>query len=163
MVILGIHDGHNASAALIKDGKLVCALAEERFSREKNRFGYPAKAIEAILSYAGLQKNDIDRVALSSKNIKPAYFYVSRNSQLSIKDYLKEQKEYWYPKLYENKTPKYLDIFKDKIDKENFPYDESMISDENDWEGMWKARKKFIAADLELDQSQLKYHDHHKA
>ena len=162
MVILGIHDGHNASAALIKDGKLICALAEERFSRVKNHFGYPAKAIEAILSYAGLQKNDIDRVALSSKNIKPAYFYVSRNSQLSIKDYLKEQKEYWYPKLYENKTPKYLDIFKDKIDKENFPYDESMISDENDWEGMWKARKKFIAADLELDQSQLKYHDHHK-
>ena len=35
MIILGIHDGHNASASLIVDGKLVCALGEERLSRDK--------------------------------------------------------------------------------------------------------------------------------
>ena len=35
MLILGIHDGHNASAALVKDGKLTCAIAEERISRQK--------------------------------------------------------------------------------------------------------------------------------
>ena len=34
MVILGIHDGHNASAALIINGKLICALGEERLSRD---------------------------------------------------------------------------------------------------------------------------------
>ena len=141
MIILGIHDGHNASAALVKDGKLICALAEERFSRIKNHFGYPGKAIAAILDYAGLNKGDIDSVAMSSKNIKPAYFYVSRNSQLAVKDYLKEQKEYWYPKLYENKSPSYLEIFKDKVDEKNFPYDKTLIKDENDWEGMWEARK----------------------
>lgn len=162
MIILGIHDGHNASAALLKDGKLICALAEERFSRVKNHFGYPANAINAILKFAGINRKDIDVVALSSKNIKPAYFYVSRNSQLSIKDYLREQKEYWYPKLYENKNPSYLEIFRDKVDKENFPYDTSFIKDENDWEGMWIARKKYIANDLGLQEHQLHYHDHHK-
>ena len=35
MIILGIHDGHNASAALLKDGKLICSIAEERLSRQK--------------------------------------------------------------------------------------------------------------------------------
>lgn len=162
MIILGIHDGHNASAALVKDGKLICALAEERFSRVKNHFGYPQKAIEEILKFSGIQKKNIDSVALSSKKIKPAYFYVSRNSQLSIKDYLKEQKEYWYPKLYENKNPSYLEIFKGKIDKKNFPYDKTLIRDENDWGGMWEARTKFIAEDLKIDSKKINYYDHHK-
>lgn len=162
MIILGIHDGHNASVALIKDGKLICALPEERFSRVKNHFGYPAKAIAAILHYAGLNKGDIDSVAMSSKNIKPAYFYVSRNSQLAVKDYLREQKEYWYPKLYENKNPSYLEIFKDKVDEENFPYDKTLIKDENDWEGMWEARKKFIGDALGIDSQKIHYYDHHK-
>ena len=35
MVILGIHDGHNASASLLKNGKLICSIAEERLSRQK--------------------------------------------------------------------------------------------------------------------------------
>ena len=162
MIILGIHDGHNASAALIKDGKLICALAEERFSRIKNHFGYPSNAIKEILNFAGLKKDNIERVAMSSKNIKPAYFFVSRNSQLTVKEYLKEQKEYWYPKLYENESPSYLEIFRDKIDQKNFPYDKTLIKDENDWEGMWEARKKFVAEDLGIDPQKIHYYDHHK-
>lgn len=162
MIILGIHDGHNASAALIKDGKLICALAEERFSRIKNHFGYPSNAIKEILNFAGLKKDDIERVAMSSKNIKPAYFFVSRNSQLTVKEYLKEQKEYWYPKLYENESPSYLEIFRDKIDQKNFPYEKTLIKDENDWEGMWEARKKFVAKDLGIDPQKIHYYDHHK-
>ena len=42
MIILGIHDGHNASAALIMDGKLICSIAEERLSRQ-NHYGYQKK------------------------------------------------------------------------------------------------------------------------
>ena len=49
MVILGIHDGHNASASLIVDGELVCALGEERLSRDKHQYGFPKKSIH--LSY----------------------------------------------------------------------------------------------------------------
>ena len=162
MIILGIHDGHNSSAALVIDGKLICSLAEERFSRIKNHFGYPKKAINAVLNYAGIKPKQIDKIALSSKNIKPAYYYVSRNSKLSVKDYLREQNEYWYPKLYENKNPNYLDVFKDKIDLDNFPYDNSLIKDENDWQGMWKARKKYISQNLGIEEDKLNYHDHHK-
>ena len=35
MIVLGIHDGHNASAALIINGELKCSIAEERLSRQK--------------------------------------------------------------------------------------------------------------------------------
>ena len=130
MIILGIHDGHNASASLIVDGKLVCALAEERLSRSKHHYGYPDRAIQSVLETAGITTKNIDRISMSTKTLPPAYFYTRRNSTFSIKDYWKEQIEYWYPKLYEGKNPKYMEIFADRIDLNHFPYDKSFIKDE---------------------------------
>ena len=92
MIILGIHDGHNASAALLKDGKLICSIAEERLSRQKNHYGFPFKAIDSVLNYGKSKFGDIDFIAMSSKHLIPAYFYTQRNSKLTIQDYWKEQK-----------------------------------------------------------------------
>ena len=49
MYILGIHDGHNASVALMKNGRIIDAIQEERFNRIKNFGGYPKKSIQYIL------------------------------------------------------------------------------------------------------------------
>lgn len=163
MIILGIHDGHNASACLIMNGKLVCALGEERLSRDKHQYGFPAKAIDAVLDSAQISIDDVDRIAMSTATLPPAYFYTSRNSTLTIADYWKEQKEYWYPKLYENKNPKYLDIFSDKVDKDNFPYDESFIQHERDHEGMWQARLNHLCKTLNVSEDIVAVHDHHRS
>jgi carbamoyltransferase len=162
MIILGIHDGHNASASLIINGELKCSIAEERLSRQKNHYGYPELAIECILKQSGIESQDIDKVAMSSKHLPPSYFYTARNSKLSIKDYWKEQTDYWYPKLYENKNPSYLDVLSHKVDKKNFPYDESLIKHENDNEGLWLARVKYVSKKLKIDPSNISHHDHHK-
>ena len=162
MIVLGINDGHNSSASLIVDGILKCSIAEERISREKNHFGFPENAIKCVLKYSGVTIKDVNKIAMSSKHFLPAYYYVSRNSQLSIKDYWKEQTDYWYPKLIENKSPKYLDVLSHKVNKENFPYDESLIKDENDKEGMWNARVKHLSEKLNVDSSIISHHDHHK-
>ena len=61
MIVLGIHDGHNASASLVVDGKLVCALGEERLSRDKHQYGYPARAIDTVLDSSGINISDVDR------------------------------------------------------------------------------------------------------
>ena len=45
MIVLGIHDGHNCGSALFKDGNLICALSEERVTRNKNEYGFPIHAI----------------------------------------------------------------------------------------------------------------------
>ena len=92
MIILGIHDGHNASAALIVDGKLVCAIGEERLSRDKHQYGYPEKAIETVLKFGNISPSDIDRVAMATPTLPPAYFYTQRNSTFSINDYWKRQR-----------------------------------------------------------------------
>ena len=162
MIVLGVHDGHNASACLLIDGKLICALGEERLSKEKHHYGYPTLAISAVLDYAGISSNEIDRIAMSTKTLPPAYFYTRRNSTFSIEDYWKEQKEYWYPKLYEGKNPSYTELFKNRIDKDKFPYDESFIKNENDHEGMWIARVDHISKALEVSKDIISAYDHHK-
>ena len=90
MVILGIHDGHNASASLLKNGKLICSIAEERLSRQKNHYGFPFKSIDCVLSSANLKIKDIDFVAMSSKHLPPSYFYTQRNSK-SLMEHIQRQ------------------------------------------------------------------------
>ena len=65
MNILGINAYHaNASAALVCDGRLVCAVEEERFNRVKYAPGFPAHAIRHCLNEAGLTIQEIDHVAV---------------------------------------------------------------------------------------------------
>lgn len=65
MRILGIHDGHSASAALIEDGLVLAAVQEERLSRHKNQGGFPEFAIKDVLDITGSTPKDIDIVAFS--------------------------------------------------------------------------------------------------
>jgi len=64
-LVLGIHDGHNAAAALLKNGKIITAIQEERISRVKNQWGIPYNAIQEILKITGIKLSDIDFVALN--------------------------------------------------------------------------------------------------
>jgi len=68
MYILGLsfyyHDG---SAALIKDGVVVAAGEEERFSRRKHDPGYPEKAIAFCLAHEGITIDDVDYVVFYEK------------------------------------------------------------------------------------------------
>ncbi|MBF0628691.1 MAG: hypothetical protein HQL91_10805 [Magnetococcales bacterium] len=61
--ILGIWDGHDAGAALMIDGQLVCAANEERFTRRKLEVGFPHHAIRACLTQARLSPEEIHCVA----------------------------------------------------------------------------------------------------
>lgn len=66
MRILGINAYHgDASAALVEDGQLVAAAAEERFNRQKHCAGFPFEAIRYCLSVAHLVIADIDAIAVS--------------------------------------------------------------------------------------------------
>lgn len=161
MNILGINDGHQSSAALMVDGKIVAALAEERFTRRKNEHGYPRHAIEACLNVAGLVRGDIDHVAIASRELPPSYFKIRRDSDFSIADFWREQTDYWYPVFYEDKKLSYSDVFKDKYCSENFVYDDSLIKDDFDMEGMRNARNKYVCDEIGIAPDQVSFRDHH--
>ena len=68
MQILGISCFyHDAAAALVRDGLLVAAAEEERFSRKKHDFGFPRLAIQFCLEQAGLTMHDVDYVIFYEK------------------------------------------------------------------------------------------------
>ncbi len=62
MYILGLTTLGDSAAALIKDGRLIAAAEEERFSRKKHHSGFPYKAIEFCLDHAGIKLSDVEHV-----------------------------------------------------------------------------------------------------
>ena len=62
MYILGLTTLGDSAATLIKDGEIVAAIEEERFSRKKHHSGFPYKAIEFCLDYAGITLKDVKHV-----------------------------------------------------------------------------------------------------
>jgi carbamoyltransferase len=58
---------HDSAAALVVDGKIIAAAQEERFTRKKHDPGYPACAIDYVLSEAGLELGQIDHVSFYDK------------------------------------------------------------------------------------------------
>ncbi|MGA9965527.1 MAG: carbamoyltransferase C-terminal domain-containing protein [Terriglobales bacterium] len=65
MLILGLNTFHgDASAALVQDGEVVFAVAEERLNRTKHYAGFPCLAIKACLDFVGAKITDIDHVAV---------------------------------------------------------------------------------------------------
>ncbi|MBV9216836.1 MAG: carbamoyltransferase [Acidobacteria bacterium] len=62
MYILGLTTLGDSAAALIKDGVLIAAVEEERFSRVKHHSGFPYRAIQFCLDQAGIGLEEVDHV-----------------------------------------------------------------------------------------------------
>jgi predicted NodU family carbamoyl transferase len=68
MDILGISCFfHDASAVLLRDGQVIAAAEEERFSRKKHDYNFPNQAIQFCLARAGIRSHDLDYVAFFEK------------------------------------------------------------------------------------------------
>jgi len=68
MYILGIWDGHDAGAALLKGDHIVFAINEERLRRRKLEVGFPSLSIRACLDYEGVPASSVREVALSTSD-----------------------------------------------------------------------------------------------
>ncbi len=97
MKILGIkYGGHDTSAALMIDGKLVAACAQERYTKDKHSRRFPLEAINDCLKIGKINLSDIDEIAyvndiktfLKEIYLKPAIKNFSRLKFL-IKDFRK--------------------------------------------------------------------------
>ncbi len=58
---------HDSAAALIKNGKIISAAQEERFTRKKHDSSYPSNAVNFVLSYSNLKLTDIDYIVFYEK------------------------------------------------------------------------------------------------
>ncbi|MEM5847364.1 MAG: carbamoyltransferase C-terminal domain-containing protein [Candidatus Aenigmatarchaeota archaeon] len=67
MYVLGIHDSHNSTACLLKDGKIEACVSEERFKRIKNYTGIPLNSINYVLNFCKIKPEDLDLIVLSNR------------------------------------------------------------------------------------------------
>lgn len=78
MRIVAIHTGHNSTAALAEDGRIVAVLSQEKMDNVKNSAAFPGQAIEAMLREVGWNIKDIDHVVIASNTVyaPEAYAYL---------------------------------------------------------------------------------------
>ena len=58
---------HDSAASLLKDGKIIAAAQEERFSRVKHDARYPYNAIEYVLREGNIKLNEVDKIVFFEK------------------------------------------------------------------------------------------------
>tara|TARA_B100001996_G_scaffold65305_1_gene47235 strand:+ start:2035 stop:3873 length:1839 start_codon:yes stop_codon:yes gene_type:complete len=58
---------HDSAATLIKDGEIIAAAQEERFTRNKHDSNYPKNAVDFVLQEANLKLSEVDHIAFYEK------------------------------------------------------------------------------------------------
>ncbi len=163
MLIISLYWGANSSAALIKDGIVISAYNEERFTRKKNDDQFPSNSIKACLSDNNLKSKDIDYVAIASYLQQADETLINKHSTFSIKDYIKEQHDFWYPKIYLNKKLRLKNIFKKKINTNQYPkkywkkYNKKNIS----FDKFSNDRVDIVSKFLNIDKNKIYKIEHH--
>jgi carbamoyltransferase len=166
-VILGINDSHDASACLVRGGRILCAVSEERLQRVKSAGGFPANAIKACLDAAGLSPADIDHVALAGTRAVPVNM-IGTLSTFTIEDHLKLQEQKRRAKFYENRNVPFAEVFPDFRPKANphYPLDRLPFKDTAEMSREEKIRVQdlrlgFIADATGVPRERIRRIDHH--
>lgn len=77
MKILSLHVGHNATAAIMEDGRIVGVLSQEKLDNIKNSAAFPSDATMALLKQVGWSRDDIDNIVVAGNTIDPPECYES--------------------------------------------------------------------------------------
>jgi len=169
MIILGVSISHNASAALMVDGKLVALLQEERLTKRKNQTGFPRKSItEIVQTHLDGDFGKIDKVIEASFYHSVHYIANDRYSNYGVPEFIEEMKEYWWPFFYGDKNS-VVDYWKNRYLKgihvnKDHNYNFSFISTMKELEIQKHfneiERKKVYLRFFDYENT-VKYVDHH--
>ena len=61
---------HDSAACLLKDGEIISAAQEERFTRIKHDSRYPYNAIEFVLKFVNLRLSEVDKIVFFETKMK---------------------------------------------------------------------------------------------
>ncbi len=110
MYVLGISCYyHDASAALLKDGVIVAAAEEERFTRKKHDKSFPSRAIAFCLAHENITMKDIAYIGFYEKPLLKFERLLSQHLEcfpLSLKTFLKSMPQWLTTRLRIIKTIK---------------------------------------------------------
>ena len=132
MIILGISYLSDAGACIVKDGKLLSAINEERLNRIKLFYGIPEMSIKYVLNDTGLRISDIDFITTQGycKNDEAGIEFIDHG--LHIEESLRgEAFKYVIKKITRSKLQKKIKKLRITEFKERFEYENFVVHHRN--------------------------------
>ena len=102
-IIIGINWEQNSTAALMINNHIVGCVSEERFTNIKNDERYPINAINWLIKEFKVKKDEIMGVNFISNYWTPTYSLIRHYTKFSIDEYIFEQNNVSYPRIYKKK------------------------------------------------------------
>ncbi len=122
MKILAVTLERCSGCSLFVDDKIVFSSSEERYTRKKSDSLFPENSIKHALEYCNVEPDELDHVLICGNRLSLIPSIMREYSTFTVDDQLRSMKEYWYPKLIQNKDISYVELFKNKINLENYPF-----------------------------------------
>ena len=171
MKILSITLEKCSGCAVLIDDKVVFSTSEERYSRIKSDSSFPKNSINDALSFSGLKGTDFDKIIICGNKLSVLAPLMNEYSTFSVDDQIRAMEEYWYPNLVLGKNKSFLEVFKDKINLEQFPFnteigkrfDVSKLHNpytEEDGKNVSNFFKQIIASFLGVEQEKIIHMEH---
>ena len=171
MKILAITLEKCSGCAVLIDDKIVFSTSEERYSRIKSDSSFPKNSINDALSFSGLKGTDFDEIIICGNKLSVLAPLMNEYSTFSVDDQIRAMEEYWYPNLVLGKNKSFLEVFKDKINLEQFPFnteigkrfDVSKLHNpytEEDGKNVSNFFKQIIASFLGVEQEKIIHMEH---
>ena len=171
MKILAITLEKCSGCAVLIDDKIVFSTSEERYSRIKSDSSFPRNSINDALSFSGLRGADFDKVIICGNRLSLLAPLMNEYSTFSVNDQIRAMEEYWYPNLVLGKNESFLEVFKDKINLEQFPFNTEIGKKfdifklhnpytEEDGRNVSNFFKQTIASLLEIEQEKIIHMEH---
>ena len=129
MKILSVTLEKCSGCALMVDNEIVFSTSEERYSRIKSDSSFPKQSIIHALKFAEIEGGDLDQVIICGNKLSLIPSLTNEYSTLDVNEQLKLMKEYWYPTLVEKKSVSFLELLKEKINLNQYPFDTEFAKD----------------------------------
>ena len=171
MKILSITLEKCSGCALLIDNEIVFATSEERYSRIKSDSSFPNQSILHALKFAKIEVNDLDQVIICGNMLSLIPSLTNEYSTLDVDEQLKLMKDYWYPTLVEKKSISFLELIRDKINLDQYPFNTEFAKDfdyfalenpytDDDAKHVSQFFKNVLSDLLKIDQSKIIHMEH---
>ena len=171
MKILAITLEKCSGCAVLVDDKIIFSASEERYSRIKSDSSFPKNSISDALSFTGLKGTDFDKIIICGNKLSLLAPLMNEYSTFSVDDQIRAMEEYWYPNLVLGKNKSFLEVFKDKINLEQFPFNTEIGKNfdifklhnpytEEDGKNVSSFFKQIIASLLGIEQEKIIHMEH---
>jgi carbamoyltransferase len=169
-LMLAISISHNASVALMRNGVIVSAALEERFSRRKNFVGYPKQAIDYCLKKEGIRGDQLHGIACTTIDNPGLMIKAKTSTHFSLRDYMDYYGERYYGRKFRGEDCSDYRRWLNSADQFNkdtqyfdFSYltDEVLLNPQRDIQLFRNETARLLSSHLGVRQERVEFIDHH--